>query len=97
MQILVLRIYALWVRSTSIVDIFYLVDEFCKEFDKAKEGHTCTVYEVRGILPKECGKKSRKRQFRMSDSEIITIMIYFHLKQFRNLKHFYFVLRTQRA
>jgi len=29
----------------------------------------------------------------MSDSEVITIMIYFHLKQFRNLKHFYRVLR----
>jgi hypothetical protein len=25
----------------------------------------------------------------MSDSEVITIMIYFHIKQFRNLKHFY--------
>jgi hypothetical protein len=66
--------------GSNIVDIFYLVDEFCKEFDKAKEGH---------ILQKDCDKKSRKRQFRMSDSEVITIMIYFHLKQFRNLKHFY--------
>ena len=66
--------------DSNIVDIFYLVDEFCKEFDKAKEGH---------ILHKECSKKPRKRQFRMSDSEIITIMIYFHLKQFRNIKHFY--------
>jgi len=68
------------VRSTSIVDIFYLVDEFCKEFDKVKEGH---------VLQKDCAKKSRKRQFRMSDSEVITIMIYFHLNQFRNIKHFY--------
>ena len=25
----------------------------------------------------------------MSDSEVITILIYFHLRQFRNLKHFY--------
>ena len=66
--------------DANIVDIFYLVDEFCKEFDKAKEGH---------ILQEDCSKKSRKRQFRMSDSEIIMIMIYFHLKQFRNLKHFY--------
>jgi hypothetical protein len=62
------------------MDIFYLVDEFCKEFDKAKAGH---------VLQKDCGKKSRNRAFRMSDSEVITIMIYFHLKQFRNLKHFY--------
>ena len=66
--------------DANIVDIFYLVDEFCKEFDKAKEGH---------ILQQDCSKKSRNRQFRMSDSEVITIMIYFHLKQHRNLKHFY--------
>ena len=66
--------------DANIVEIFYLVDEFCKEFDKAKEGH---------ILQKDCGKKSRKRAFCMTDSEVITIMIYFHLGQFRNLKHFY--------
>jgi hypothetical protein len=66
--------------DTNIVDIFYLADEFCKEFDKATEGH---------ILQKDYGKKSRNRSFRMSDSEVITIMIYFHLGQFRNLKHFY--------
>ena len=66
--------------DANLVDIFYLVDEFCKEFDQATEGH---------ILPKEVSKKSRKRAFRMSDSEVITIMIYFHLGHFRNLKHFY--------
>ena len=66
--------------GSNLVEIFYLADEFCKEFDKAREGH---------ILQKDFGKKSRNRAFRMSDSEIITIMIYFHLKQFRNLKHFY--------
>ena len=66
--------------DANIVDIFYLVDEFCKTFDKATEGH---------ILPKEVSKKSRKRAFRMSDSEVIAIMIYFHLGHFRNFKHFY--------
>jgi hypothetical protein len=66
--------------DTNLVDIFYLVDEFCKEFDKAKEGH---------ILQKTGSKKSRNRQFTLSDSEVITILICFHLKQYRNLKHFY--------
>ena len=42
-----------------------------------KEGH---------VLQKDCGKKSRNRVFRMFDSEMITILIYFHQKQFRNLK-----------
>jgi len=39
-----------------------LVDEFCKEFDKAKERH---------ILPRDSAKKSRNRAFRMSDSEVL--------------------------
>ncbi|TLX69503.1 IS982 family transposase [Labilibacter sediminis] len=63
-----------------VTEIFYLVDEFCKEFELAKEGH---------ILTEDNGKKSRKRKFKMSDSEVITILILFHLGQFRNLKHFY--------
>ena len=74
--------------DVNLVDIFYLVDEprrarrsqFCKEFEKAKAGH---------VLQKDCVKKSRNRKFTMSDSEVITIMVYAHLKQHRNLKHFY--------
>lgn len=65
---------------SNLVDIFYLVDEFCKEFDKAKAGY---------VLSSNCTKKSRKRQFTMSDSEVITIMICFHTGGFRCLKHFY--------
>jgi hypothetical protein len=63
-----------------ITEIFYLIDEFCKEFDRIKEGH---------ILPEESSKKRRKRKFRMSDSEVITIVTLFHLKGYRCLKHFY--------
>ena len=63
-----------------VTEIFYLVDEFCKEFELAKEGH---------VLTEDNGKKTRKRKFKMSDSEVITILILFHLGQFRNLKHFY--------
>ena len=66
--------------KANLVEIFYLVDEFCKEFDKVMDGH---------ILAKDTGKKSRKRAFRMSDSEVITIMIYFHLSRYRDFKHFY--------
>lgn len=63
-----------------ITEIFCLVDDFCKEIDLAKEGH---------ILGKESLVKHRNRKFKLSDSEVITIMVIFHLKQFRNLKHFY--------
>ena len=45
--------------DTNLVDIFYLVDEFCREFDKVNEGH---------VLQKDCNKQSRNRKFLMSDS-----------------------------
>lgn len=63
-----------------ITEIFYFIDEFCKEFEKVKVGH---------ILPEETSKKKRNRQFKMSDSEVITIVVLFHLRGYRCLKHFY--------
>ncbi len=66
--------------DSKITEIFYLVDEFCKEFEQAKQGH---------ILSEETSLKRRKRKFTMSDSEVITIVILFHQKQYRCLKHFY--------
>ena len=63
-----------------VTEIFCVVDDFCKEFEKAKEGH---------VLPEENAKKTRNRKPRLSDSEVITIMIMFHTGQFRNLKLFY--------
>ena len=68
------------ISSDKITEIFYLVDEFCQEFHKAKEGH---------ILERKAPKKLRNKAFKMSDSEVITALIIFHLGQFRNLKHFY--------
>jgi hypothetical protein len=40
-------------------------------------------------LPKDLSKKTRKRAFAMSDSEVITIMIMFHQSHYRDLKFFY--------
>ncbi len=34
-------------------------------------------------------EKRRKRRFKLNDSEVITILIYFHLGNYCNLKHFY--------
>jgi len=65
---------------TKLTEIFYFSDEFCKEYYQAMEGH---------LLPSDTGKKRRNKPCRMSDSEVITIMIAFHLGGFRNLKHFY--------
>ena len=63
-----------------ITEIFYLVDELCKEFDRVKEGR---------ILTEKTAVKQRNRKYKMSDSEVITIVILFHLKGYRCLKHFY--------
>ena len=63
-----------------ITEIFCIVDDFCKEFEKAKTGH---------VLSRNSLKMTRNRSFNLSDSEVITILIYFHIGQFRNLKHFY--------
>jgi hypothetical protein len=62
------------------MDIFYFADEFCKEFTKTLEGVQ---------LKADNTKKSRKKPCKLSDSEVITILIAFHLGGYRNLKHFY--------
>ncbi|MBL4752777.1 MAG: IS982 family transposase [Flavobacteriales bacterium] len=58
-----------------VAEIFYLADDFCQEFSKSFESYLI-------------GNKPKKAP-RMSDSEVITIMILFHFGSFRNLKHFY--------
>ena len=54
-------------------EIFYLVDEFCKELYKAEQRH---------VLIQTAVKKTRNRKFVLSDSKVITIMILFHQKQY---------------
>ena len=60
---------------TKISDIFCLVDEFCKDFDK-------------NTRPFLLGRPS-KRPRAMSKSEVISICMLFHLSGFRCFKHFY--------
>lgn len=61
--------------SDKITEIFYLVDDFCIEFEKSVQNH------LLGNKPKRTPK--------MSCSEVITIMVLFHSGGFRNMKHFY--------
>lgn len=68
------------VPQDKITEIFYIIDEFCKEFENARKEH---------VLTKDCRKKSRNRKFTLDDSEVITILILFHLGNYRCLKHFY--------
>lgn len=58
-----------------ITDLFCVVDEFCKEYDK--------------IVDKSLLGNISKRPLIMSKSEVITISVLFHLRGFRTFKHFY--------
>lgn len=67
-------------KSVNLVEIFYLADESCKNFYQTMAGHQ---------IAEDNGKKTRNKPSKLSDSEVITILIAFHLGEFRNLKHFY--------
>jgi len=67
-------------KNVNLVEIFYIADEFCKEFYKTIEVHTLTENNL---------KKKRNKPSKLNDAEVITILIAFHLGGFRNLKHFY--------
>lgn len=68
------------IQDSKIIEIFCTIDDFMKEYD--------AVLENSGI-PAPQSVRLRRRKFKMSDSEVMTIMILFHLKSYRNLKHFY--------
>lgn len=63
-----------------ITEIFYLCDEFSVEFEKMVSSH---------MIQEDNDKKHRNKPNRMSNSEIMSILIGFHLSHVRNLKAFY--------
>ena len=68
------------ITKDKITEIFCIADDFCKEFES----------EIDKIgLPNDSKCKHRRRKWRMSKSEIITIMICFHFNSYRNFKHYY--------
>jgi hypothetical protein len=66
--------------NTNIIEIYCAADEFSKKFDEGNGWR---------LLTADSGKCIRNCQFVMSDAEIMTAVILFHLKYFRNLKAFY--------
>ena len=62
----------------NLLELYCHVDEFIKIF----------LPECNKYLIKE-NKKKRNRSSRLSVSEIITILIYFHQLSYRNFKAFY--------
>ena len=63
-----------------VTELFCIIDEFCKHFDAENAGN---------LLEDNSGVKRRRRQASLSDSEIMTILLYFHFGTFRNFKHYY--------
>lgn len=61
-----------------LVEIFSLIDDFCKQFDKEQ-----AKFLICSPL------KKRQRTCSMSSSEIMTILVMFHLSRYRTFKDFY--------
>ncbi|MCK0146697.1 IS982 family transposase, partial [Arenibacter sp. F26102] len=66
------------ISKDKITEISCSIDEFCKVFEPA--------FQKKLISD---GKKQRNRPFRMSQSEILTITVLFHMSGYRTFKHFY--------
>ena len=65
---------------SKVTEIFCIADDFCKEFEKSTS-------EL--LLKEEDFHPGGNRKCSMSESEIITILVCFHMGQFRNFKHYY--------
>ena len=63
-----------------LVEIFVCIDDFCKIFEQQK-----TII----IENKNTSKKRRNKPCRMSLSEIMTIIVMFHLSRYKTFKDFY--------
>ena len=64
--------------DSKITEIFFVIDEFSQVFD-------ATIKE-KSISD---GKAHRDKPCKMSQSEVATILVLFHLGGYRCLKHFY--------
>lgn len=63
-----------------ITELFCVIDDFCKHFEAENGGK---------LLLGDDTTKRRRRKASLSDSEIMTILLYFHFGTFRKFKHYY--------
>lgn len=61
-----------------LIEIFCLIDDFCKHFEE--------FVRSTGLSNPAC---KRQRSFAMTLSEVMTILVMFHLSHYRNFKDFY--------
>ena len=69
---------------SKVTEIYCIADDFCKEYHLELNKTSLSPSSSSANSPKH-----RKRKGRMSDAEMITILILFHSNTFRNFKHFY--------
>ena len=67
-------------HSYKVTEIFFIIDEFDKNFEKIVSDHS---------LVQNTDLKQRNRKSTLSDSEVMTILILFHSGHYRDLKHYY--------
>ena len=70
------------ITEDKVIEIFYMADEYSREFSKVRQKYS--LDEGRNE-----GKRRRNKPNRMSDAEIMVILILFHTGGFRCFKHFY--------
>jgi len=68
------------ISNDKVTEIFCIVDDFCKEMVQILNENS---------IESDNSIKKRHKKSKLSDSEVITIMVLFHLKGYRCLKHFY--------
>ena len=69
---------------SKVTEIYCIADDFCKEYELELNKKALSLSNPSPNTP-----KTRNRKGRMSDAEMITILVLFHSNTFRNFKHFY--------
>ena len=64
--------------ENKVTEIFFILDEFSKNFNKTIKKHSVGD-----------GKRHRDKPNRLSDAEVMLILIMFHDGGYRCLKHYY--------
>ena len=69
---------------SKIMESYCIAGDFCKEYELELNKKALSLSNPSPNTP-----KTRNRKRRMSDAEMITILVLFHSNTFRNFKHFY--------
>lgn len=71
------------ITKDKVTEIFCIIDDFNKNLNAALEKNLCLPSAVDG------GKRHRNRKCRLSESEIMTILVCYHFGTYRTFKDYY--------